>query len=135
MTKAEMEQIKTIPSEIDAIKDTLNNPKMEYVNVYYKDYRTGKGIPKSRSEYDYDHKEWNKLKRKLRRKIEILGRLVVKAEKFIETIDDAEMRTILRQYYINGRTQEAIGKQLGYDDSTISKKLDAFWRELSNNSR
>ncbi len=135
MTKAEMEQIKTIPSEIDAIKDTLNNPKMEYVNVYYKDYRTGKGIPKSRSEYDYDHKEWNKLKKKLRRKIEILGRLVVKAEKFIETIDDAEMRTILRQYYINGRTQEAIGKQLGYDDSTISKKLDAFWRELSNNSR
>lgn len=135
MTKAEMEQIKTIPSEIDAIKDTLNNPKMEYVNVYYKDYRTGKGIPKSQSEYDYDHKEWNKLKRKLRRKIEILGRLVVKAEKFIETIDDAEMRTILRQYYINGRTQEAIGKQLGYDDSTISKKLDAFWRELSNNSR
>ena len=135
MTKVEMEQIKTIPSEIDAIKDTLNNPKMEYVNVYYKDYRTGKGIPKSRSEYDYDHKEWNKLKKKLRRKIEILGRLVVKAEKFIETIDDAEMRTILRQYYINGRTQEAIGKQLGYDDSTISKKLDAFWRELSNNSR
>lgn len=135
MTKAEMEQIKTIPSEIDAIKDTLNNPKMEYVNVYYKDYRTGKGIPKSRSEYDYDHMEWNKLKKKLRRKIKILGRLVVKAEKFIETIDDAEMRTILRQYYINGRTQEAIGKQLGYDDSTISKKLDAFWRELSNNSR
>lgn len=135
MTKAEMEQIKAIPSEIDAIKDTLNNPKMEYVNVYYKDYRTGKGIPKSRSEYDYDHMEWNKLKRKLKRKIERLGRLVVKAEKFIETIDDAEMRTILRQYYINGRTQETIGKQLGYDDSTISKKLDAFWRELSNNSR
>ena len=135
MTKAEMEQIKAIPSEIDAIKDALNNPKMEYVNVYYKDYRTGKGIPKSRSEYDYDHMEWNKLKRKLKRKIERLGRLVVKAEKFIETIDDAEMRTILRQYYINGRTQEAIGKQLGYDDSTISKKLDAFWRELSNNSR
>ena len=134
MTRAEMEQIKTIPSEIDAIKDTLNNPRMEYVNVYYKDYRTGKGIPKSRSEYDYDHLEWNKLKRKLKRKIERLGRLVVKAEKFIETIDDSELRTILRQYYINGRTQEAIGSQLGYDDSTISKKLDAFWKELSNYS-
>ena len=134
MTRAEMEQIKTIPREIEAIKDTLNNPRIEYVNVYYKDYRTGKGIPKSRSEYDYDHMEWNKLKRKLKRKIERLARLVVKAEKFIETIDDSEMRTILRQYYINGRTQEAIGSQLGYDDSTISKKLDAFWRELSNNS-
>lgn len=134
MTRAEMEQIKTIPCEIDAIKDTLNNPRIEYVNVYYKDYRTGKGIPKSRSEYDYDHMEWNKLKRKLKRKIERLGRLVVKAEKFIDTIDDSEMRTILRQYYINGLTQEAIGSKLGYDDSTISKKLDAFWRELSNNS-
>ena len=134
MTRAEMEQIKTIPREIDAIKDTLNNPRMEYVNVYYKDYRTGKGIPKSRSEYDYDHLEWDRLKKKLKRKIERLAKLVVKAEKFIETIDDSELRTILRQYYINGRTQEAIGSQLGYDDSTISKKLDAFWKELSNNS-
>lgn len=134
MTRAEMEQIKTIPCEIDAIKDTLNNPRIEYVNVYYKDYRTGKGIPKSRSEYDYDHIEWNRLKRKLKRKIERLAKLVVKAEKFIETIEDSEMRTILRQYYINGHTQEAIGAQLGYDDSTISKKLDAFWKELSNNS-
>lgn len=134
MTRAEMEQIKTIPCEIDAIKDTLNNPRIEYVNVYYKDYRTGKGIPKSRSEYDYDHIEWNRLKRKLKRKIERLAKLVVKAEKFIETIEDSEMRTILRQYYINGHTQEAIGSKLGYDDSTISKKLDAFWKELSNNS-
>lgn len=134
MTRAEMEQIKTIPREIDAIKDTLNNPRMEYVNVYYKDYRTGKGIPKSRSEYDYDHLECDRLEKKLKRKIERLAKLVVKAEKFIETIDDSEIRTILRQYYINGHTQEAIGSKLGYDNSTISKKLDAFWKELSNNS-
>ena len=133
MTRAEMEQIKTIPFEIDAIRDTLNNPRIEYVNVYYKDYRTGKGVPKSSSERDYDHAEWNRLKRKLNRKIERLAKLVVKAEQYIDTLDDSEMRTILRQYYINGHTQEEIGNQLGYDDSTISKKLDAFWK-VSNNS-
>lgn len=134
MTRAEMEQIKTIPREIDSIKDTLNNPRIEYVNVYYKDYRTGKGIPKSRSEYDYDHMEWNKLKRKLKRKIERLARLAVKAEKFIETIDDSEMRTILRQYYINGDTQDEIGAALHYDRSTISKKIERFWDEQSNHA-
>ena len=107
---------------------------MEYVNVYYKDYRTGKGIPKSRTEYDYDHQEWNKLKKKLRRKIKTLGRLVIRAEEFISGIEDSEMRTILRRYYINGDTQDDIGKELHYDRSTISKKIERFWEEQSNHT-
>ena len=89
MTKKEMEQLKRIPDEIKSIEQSLKNPRMEYVNVYYKDYRTGKGIPKSRTEYDYDHQEWNKLKKKLRRKIKTLGRLVIRAEEFISGIEDS----------------------------------------------
>lgn len=134
MTKKEMEQLKRIPDEIKSIEQSLKNPRMEYVNVYYKDYRTGKGIPKSRTEYDYDHQEWNKLKKKLRRKIKTLGRLVIRAEEFISGIEDSEMRTILRRYYINGDTQDDIGKELHYDRSTISKKIERFWEEQSNHT-
>ena len=129
MTRTEMEQLKRIPDEIKAIEESLKNPRMEYVNVYYKDYRTGKGIPKSRSEYDYDHQEWYRLKKKLRQKIEKLSRLIIQAELFIANIEDSEIRTILRMYYINGQTQDQIASQLNCDRSTVSKKLDRFWVE------
>lgn len=134
MKREEMEQLKRIPDEIKSIEQTLKNPRMEYVNVYYKDYRTGKGIPKSRSEYDYDHQEWNRLKKKLRRKIKTLASLVIRAEAFIDSIEDSEIRTMLRLYYINGETQEEIGRKMHYDRSTISKKIEKFWDEQSNHT-
>lgn len=127
MTRTEMEQLKRIPDEIKAIEESLKNPRMEYVNVYYKDYRTGKGIPKSRSEYDYDHQEWYRLKKKLKRKIKKLGRLVIEAEEFIDGVEDSRMRTILRKYYINGNTQSEIGKELHYTEARISQLINEFW--------
>lgn len=135
MTKTEMEQLRSIPGEIKAIEQSLKNPRMEYVNVYYKDYRTGKGIPKSRSEYDYDHKEWNRLKKKLRRKIKKLGRLVIEAEVFIDGIEDSRMRSILRMYYINGDTQEHIGKELHYTAARISQLINEFWMQQEADRR
>ena len=132
MTRTEMEQLRSIPEEIKAIEQTLKNPRIEWVNVYYKDYRTGKGIPKSRTERDYDHQEWRKLKHKLQRKIEKLKSLIVEAEFFLTEIDDSEMRTILRSYYINGKTQDGIAKALHCDRSTISRKIDRFWEEQKN---
>ena len=136
MTRTEMEQLKRIPDEIKAIEESLKNPRMEYINVYYKDYRTGKGIPKSRSEYDYDHQEWYRLRKKLRKKIEKLSGLVIQAELFIASIDDCRMRTILRKYYINGDTQEDIGKELHYTSARISQLINKFWtqQEAGNSS-
>lgn len=129
MTRKEMERLKRLPDEIRAIEQTLNNPQIEWVNIYYKDYRTGKGIPKSRTERDYDHQEWERLKEKLARKIATLSSLMIEAEQFIESIDDAEIRTILRCYYINGSTQEEIANDMHFERSTISKKIDRFWEE------
>lgn len=127
MTRKEMEQLKSIPDEIKAIEQSLKNPRIEWVNVYYKDYRTGKGIPKSRTERDYDHQEWQKLKKKLQRRIKQLGKLVIEAEEFILSVDDSRMRTILRKYYINGDTQEDIGRELHYSAARISQLINEFW--------
>ena len=133
MTKADMEQLKKLPYEIKAIEETLKNPEMEYVNIFYKDYRTGKGIPKRRTEIGVDEQEIKKLGKRLRRKAETLGRLIVKAEELIDAVEDSETRTILRLYYINGQTLEAIAKELNFDRSTIGKKLDRFW-SINDNS-
>lgn len=53
----------------------------------------------------------------------------------IEDIDDIEMRQILQYKYIDRMTDSEIGEILGYDRSTISKKLEKFFdNQLSHNS-
>lgn len=53
----------------------------------------------------------------------------------IEDIDDMEMRQIFQYKYIEHKTDYEIGKLLGYDRSTISKKLDRFFEsQVSHNS-
>lgn len=53
----------------------------------------------------------------------------------IEDIVDLEMRQIFQYKYIERMTDTEIGKILGYDRSTISKKLDRFFEnQLSHNS-
>ena len=134
MTRTEMEQLKSIPAEIKSIEEQLKNPNTEWVNVYWKDYRSGTGVPKSSTELDYDHLEWNKLKAKLRKKIERLKDLLIEAEFFMTEIEDSEIRTILRQYYINDLTQGQIAKTLNYERSTISRKIEKFWEEQDKQS-
>lgn len=57
-------------------------------------------------------------------------------EMFIESLDVIEDKAIMRLKYIDKWTDERIGAELGYDRSTISKKIDKIIRqsELSHNS-
>ena len=53
----------------------------------------------------------------------------------IEDIEAMEIRQIYQYKYIEHMTDSKIGKLLGYDRSTISKKLDRFFEnQLSHNS-
>ena len=45
-------------------------------------------------------------------------------ELFIESLTDLEERTIFNMYYVEKVKMEEIGERLGYDRSTISKKID-----------
>jgi len=47
---------------------------------------------------------------------------------FIENIEDLELKEIFNQRYIEGRTLEQIGNDLGYDFSTIGKKINAYFQ-------
>lgn len=57
-------------------------------------------------------------------------------EYFIESLDDVKDKTILRLKYIDRYTDEQIGSELGYDRSSISKKIDRILEkvQLSHNS-
>lgn len=58
-------------------------------------------------------------------------------EIFIESLDNIEDKVILRLKYIDNWTYERIGEELGYDRTTISKRIDKIIEksELSHNSR
>lgn len=57
-------------------------------------------------------------------------------ETFIESLDNIEDKTILRLRYIDNMSYEQIGEELGYDRTTISKRIDKIIEksELSHNS-
>ena len=52
MTQIEMEQCRSLRYEIESIERAMRSPRSTVVAVFYKDYRSGKGIPKSRQEVD-----------------------------------------------------------------------------------
>lgn len=49
---------------------------------------------------------------------------------FLEEIDDLEIKEILNLKYIDGMTHEQIGEVMGYDQSSISKKIDAYFHKI-----
>ena len=57
-------------------------------------------------------------------------------EMFVESLEYVEDKAIMRVKYIDKWTDERIGSELGYDRSTISKKIDKIIKqsELSHNS-
>jgi len=53
-------------------------------------------------------------------------RLKIDIDIAIEAIEDMEMRQIFQYKYIDEMSDAEIGETLGYDRSTISKKIDRF---------
>lgn len=50
-------------------------------------------------------------------------------EEFIASVNNSEMRRILSMRFIDNKNFEQIGKILGYDRTSISKKIDKFLEE------
>lgn len=122
----QIKQLKALRREAEGLKYSIDHAKPEIVTDYYKDYRSGRGIPKSLVGVDFDWKGISSRERRLKRKLDEISKLIEAIEGEIEAIGDPDMRTILRMYYIEERSQEEVGFALGYDKATISRKIKAF---------
>ena len=122
-----MEQCRSLRYVIASIESAMRSPRSTVVAVFYKDYRTGKGVPKSRQEVDHGEEELRILKGSLSICKRKLAKRLLQAEKFIEGVEDTEMRTILRMYYLNNASQKEIGDMMHYSQTAISTKLSVFW--------
>lgn len=56
-------------------------------------------------------------------------KLQIEIDIAIEEIDDIEMRQVLQYKFIDRMTDYEIGNELGYERSTVSKKISDFFSE------
>ena len=105
------------------LRYSIDNAKPELQADFYKDYRTGKGIPKSVVGFVFDEREIHAREQKIKLRLKQLESVIKNAEEEIDSVEDPELRSILRLYYIEGETQENIGKILHIERSSVSKKL------------
>lgn len=117
--------------EVEIIKKELNSIKEEYVT----DKVTGSTtdhpyIFTSFRIEGYDSDGYNgklkRLERRLERKLDELLDERARIEEYIENIDNATIRMILRLRYINGLGWNQIGNELGYSERQIRRKHEQW---------
>ena len=118
-----LQDLKKLRKEIAGLKYSIEHAKPEMMTDFYKDYKTGKGVPKSLTGLALDKEVISKRKKQLKHKLRGLRVLVEDLEKEIDSIHDPELRTIARLYYINGLTQDEISSTLNYGKTTICRRL------------
>lgn len=124
--KKRLEKLKAINKEIESIKREMVNADRNREIVA--DVVTG-----STPEYPWIETHFKVLGtsenhgRRLLAKLAKAQREVEAVENWIEQVDSAEMRAILRDYYINGLTHEEIAGIYDVERSTITKRLERFW--------
>lgn len=55
-------------------------------------------------------------------------------ECFVESISDLEMKTIMQLKFVDNLPLDKIGDKLGYDKSSISKKIDRFLKSCEDST-
>lgn len=122
----QIKQLKALRREAEGLKYSIDHAKPEIVTDYYKDYRSGRGIPKSLLGLAFNEKGISSRERRLKRKLDEISKLIEAIEKEIEAIGDPDMRTILRMYYIEELSYREIEEQTFISKSTIQRKLKNF---------
>lgn len=121
-------QLKTLRRAAEGLRYSITHPPYTIVTDYYKDYRTGKGIPKALIGVEIDEKVVRKRERELENKLGEIEQAIKSIESEIDKVEDIELREMLRLYCINEETHEKIGEIMGLERSTISKRLSSFWK-------
>ena len=129
MTKNRLKKLRALIREAEHLQseyaDMICFPKEQVVDSA-KDYSTGH--PHTISISGYGDPSYMDVRQKLYEKQRQIQVEIAFLENWLDSIDDPEMRDILRLQYVNGLTQEQIAAELGYARETVSRKLKAFWK-------
>lgn len=130
MTREQAEQIYYIKKEMNIIESEireLERGRTYLSGVMYSDMPKAAGETDSMAESDKYLDQKKTLMEMLRYTKEQLLRALIDMNRFLITIKDSELRTILRLYCVEGCTWREIGQELHMHLSTASKKYYNFW--------
>lgn len=126
--KTQLKKLRALIKEAEHLQSEYNDficfPK-EPVCDLYKDYRTG--YPHTKPMTGYGDSDYVDIRQRLYEKHRQIQKEIAFLESWLDSVEDSEIRDILRLLYINGLTQEQIAAELGYTRSGIATKVKRFW--------
>ena len=133
MTKKELSQLFYINLEIKDIKEKIEEIESRYIGaINYSNDRVQTGrVSDSTRDIAIKVAELTEL---YEVKLKELFIQRARIERFIDGIEDSDIRLIVRLRHINCMTWEDIGRELGYDRTSVSKKYYRFIDKHSHNS-
>lgn len=128
MKKSRLKKLRALIKEAEHLQsqymDAICFPK-EFVQDSANDYRTGQPHPISIS--GHGDSSYVDIRQRLYEKQRQIQQEIAFLEDWLDSVEDPELRDILRLQYINGLTQEQIAAELGYSRSAIAMKLNRLW--------
>lgn len=132
MKKSRLKKLRALIKEAEHLQsqymDAICFPK-ELVQDSVNDYRIGQPHPISIS--GYGDSSYADIRQRLYEKQRQIQQEIAFLEDWLDSVEDPELRDILRLQYINGLTQEEIAQELGYERSGIASKIKRFWDSQS----
>jgi len=134
LTKEELLKLRKITSEVEQIKQELENVKCEYVMDSVKGSSvnypyTQHGIKIEGYDIGSYNRKVKRIQNRLTRKLEELMDEKDILTEYICTVNDSDLRQILMYRYINGLTWQEIGANMGYAAITVRTKHDKFLKK------
>lgn len=123
MTEEKLNEVYYINKEIERLESELYRLRHRYfikIKGGTPGIRKGTNVPA-----DYPDR-LRALELKLMESYDRLAGKRKEAEEFIESIEDGEMRLIVRMRFLEHKRWEEIGRELGMERTTVSKKFRQF---------
>lgn len=120
--KSKKEEIIELTYKLDHIED---NDNLVGNDIIF-DYRSG--YPQPQAVVGTDRGKYLRLSSRWSNRKAILEEECLQVEEFIESIPDSLTRRIFRLSFIDGKTQEEVSRDLYISQSSISKKINNFFK-------
>lgn len=135
MDKRQLSRLRKLKKEAEVIKQEIRDlefkPAEKMMDIA-KDYSTGYPVVITIEGFGSEEyvKARNRLYEQLRRKLIAIEKERDALERYIDSIEDPELRTIVRLRYIEGKTLEKIAESMEYSERTIRRKLFNFKKDV-----
>jgi len=130
MNEQRLEQLRSIKAELKYRTIEIENWPQGLVVDFCYDYPNGK----KRVRPLIGMGDCSGLKTQLQQRIDELERERIAVEKYLESLPDQELRSMLTLRYVYGLTHQQIGKEIGYERSVITRKIQHYFESCTQNT-